>query len=76
METLISILPQFLSLIWAVSVDFKDAYFQVPFLRSFRRLLGFQFLDRVFQYVALPFGLKDSPWVFTRVVATVVEFLR
>ena len=76
METLSSILPQLSSLDWAVSIDLKDAYFHVPIHRSSRRLLGFQFLNRVFQYVALPFGLKDSPWVFTRVVATVVEFLR
>ena len=75
METLSSFLLQLLSLNWAVSIDLKDAYFHVPIHRSSRRLLGFQFLDRVFQYVALPFGLKNSPWVFMRVLTTVVEFL-
>ena len=38
--------------------------------------MGFQFMDMTYQYKVLPFGLKDSPWVFTRVVATLVGLLR
>ena len=33
-------------------------------------------MDMTYQYEVLPFGLKDSPWVFTRVVATLVGHLR
>ena len=33
----------------------------------------FQFLGRAFQLKVLPFGLKVFPWVFTRVVATLVH---
>ena len=33
----------------------------------------FQFLGRTFQLKVLPFGLKVFPWVFTRVVATLVH---
>ena len=36
----------------------------------------FQFLGRSFQLKVLPFGLKVFPWVFTRVVATLVGHLR
>ena len=36
----------------------------------------FQFLGRTFQLKVLPFGLKVFPWVFTRVVATLVGHLR
>ena len=61
---------------WAVSIDLKDAYLHIPIHPLSRRFLGFQFLGRTFQYKVLPFGLKDSPWVFTRVVATLVGHLR
>ena len=31
---------------------------------------------QVYQYQVLPFGLKDSPWVFTRLVAVLIASLR
>ena len=76
METLNVILPQLSASDWAVSIDLKDAYLHVPIHPSSRRFLGFQFLGKTFQYKVLPFGLKDSPWVLTRVVATLVGHLR
>ena len=76
METLSVILPQLSASDWAVSIDLKDAYLHIPIHPLSRRFLGFQFLGRTFQYKVQPFGLKDSPWVFTRVVATLVGHLR
>ena len=61
---------------WAVSIDLKDAYLHIPFHLLSRSFLGFQFLGRTFQFKVLPFGLKVFPWVFTRVVATLVGHLR
>ena len=72
METLNVILPQLSASDWAVSIDLKDAYLHIPVHPQSRRFLGFQFMDMTYQYKFLPFGLKDSPWVFTRVVATLV----
>ena len=76
METLNVILPQFSASDWAVSIDLKDAYLHIPVHPQSRRFLGFQFIDMTYQYKVLPFGLNDSPWVFTRVVATRVGHLR
>ena len=76
METLNIILPQLSASDWAVSIDLKDAYLHVPVHPQSRRFLGFSFMDMTYQYEVLPFGLKDSPWVFTRVVATLVGHLR
>ena len=59
-----------------MSIDLKDAYLHIPVHPQSRRFLGFQFMDLTYQYEVLPFGLKDSPWVFTRVVATLVGHLR
>ena len=76
METLNVILPQLTNQDWAVTLDLKDAYLHVPIHQQSHRLLGFRFLEQTYLYKVLPFGLKDSPWVFTRLVATVIGHLR
>ena len=76
METLKVILQDLRSHDWAVSIDLKDAYLHVPVHPQSRRLLGFKFLGKAYTYKVLPFGLKDSPWVFSRIVATVIGHLR
>ena len=48
-----------------VSLDLKDAYLHVPIHPQSRRLLGFQVSRQDLRVnKVLPFGLKDSPWVF------------
>ena len=76
METLVSILPTISPQDWAISLDLKDAYLHVPIHPESHRLLGFQYQNRTFHYQVLPFGLRDSPWVFTHLVATLVSHLR
>ena len=76
METLNVILPNLRAHDWAVSIDLKDAYLHVPVHPQSRRLLGFKFRDKTYLYKVLPFDLKDSPWVFSRVVSTVVAHFR
>ena len=76
METLKVILQDLCSHDWAVSIDLKDAYLHVPVHPRSRRLLGFKFLGKAYTYKVLPFGLKDSLWVFSRIVATVIGHLR
>lgn len=61
---------------YAVSLDMSDAYLHVPIHPSSRRYLRFAFKGIVYQFRALPFGLNLSPWVFTRLVDTVVAHAR
>ena len=56
---------------WTISLDLKDAYFQVPIHPRSRHLLRFSHLGQVWQFRALPFGLTTAPYVFTRVMAHV-----
>jgi len=53
---------------WAFSVDLQDAFFHVPVHRKSRRFLRLTFEGRTYQYRVLPFGLKPSPYIFTKVV--------
>ena len=76
METLTSIFPTLSAQDWAISVDLKDRYLHVPIHPSSQHHLGFHYQDWTFVYQVLPFGLKDSPWVFTCLVANLVAYLR
>ncbi len=61
---------------WAVSLDLRDAYFHVPINPRDRKWLRFAWKDRIFQFRVLPFGLSQSPWVFTRIVREVIRHVR
>jgi len=71
METVSSIRQGLVIGRYVFSLDLKDAYFHIPIHPSSRKFLRFQFLDKVFQFRALPFGLSSAPWIFTKVMAQV-----
>ena len=56
---------------WTFSIDLRDAFFHIPIHKKSRHLLRFCYKGVIYQYRALPFGLKTAPWVFTRVVSQV-----
>ena len=58
-----------------MSIDLSDAYHHVPIALPSRRLVGFTLAGRVYQYRALPFGLRPAPRLKTRLVSTVAAFL-
>ena len=57
-------------------MDLKDAFLHIPINESFRKFLRFQWLGSLFEWQVLPFGLKCSPRVLTKVLKPVVAFLR
>ena len=71
METPTSIMAAMRPREWTTSIDLKDAYFHVPIARSSQKYLRFSLNGRVFQFVALPFGLAPAPFVFTKLVNVV-----
>ncbi|XP_039211541.1 exocyst complex component 3 isoform X1 [Crotalus tigris] len=76
MQTLHSILT---SIRWGdllTSIDLKEAYLHIPILPAHRRYLRFCYLNRHFQYRALPFGLSSAPRVFTKILAVLAAHLR
>jgi hypothetical protein len=58
---------------WTVSVDLTDAYFHVAIHSASQKFLRFTNGGRVFQFVALPFGLAPAPFVFTKLMDTVAQ---
>ncbi|XDV25826.1 hypothetical protein PO909_029676 [Leuciscus waleckii] len=49
---------------WFVSIDLKDAYFQIQIASRHRRYLRFAFEGQAYQYTVLPFGLSLAPRTF------------
>ena len=56
---------------WTTSLDLKDAYFHIPMAPTVHKLLRFQVLGKVYQFVAMPFGLATAPREFTTLVKEV-----
>jgi len=50
------------------SIDMLSAYFQVPLTESAKEMTAFRTPDRHFQFNVSPFGLKNMPAVFQRLV--------
>ena len=57
-------------------MDLKDAFLHVPIHKSFKKFLRFQWLGSLYEWQVLPFGLKCSPRVLTKVLKPVMAFLR
>ena len=60
---------------YAFKIDLQDAYFHVPIHPSSRKYLRSVFVNRVYQFQVLPFGLNTAPQIFTRLGHTVTAYL-
>ena len=75
METVQSMLASVRQGDWMVSIDLKDAYFQIPVHPDSRPFLRFVTGSGVFQFRVICFGLTTAPQVFSRVMAPVSAIL-
>ncbi|XP_061491494.1 uncharacterized protein LOC133388926 [Rhineura floridana] len=76
MESLHSITDSLQEGDFLASIDLKEAYLRVPICIDHRKFLRFAFGSQHFQYRAMPFGLSSAPRVFTKVLLTLVAYLR
>ena len=76
METLNSIRQALQKGDWVTSLDLKDAYFHICVHHRSWRYLRFIFEGKMYQFRVLPFGLSVSPYVFTRVLKSVLSHVR
>lgn len=58
------------------TIDMKDAYFLVSVHESHRKYLRFKLNGILYEFNCLPFGLSTSPFVFTKILKPVAEYLR
>lgn len=57
-------------------MDLKDAFLHIPIHKRFRKFLRFSWLGSLLEWRVLPFGLKCSPRVITKVLRPVMAYLR
>ena len=57
-------------------IDLKDAYLSVPMSEHSQPYLAFRWREQIYCWTRLPFGLKSSPRVFTKLLKPVVAKLR
>ena len=60
---------------WMVSIDLKEAYWQVPIHPDSHKYLRFVAFGKPYQFWALCFGLYTAPQVFTRVMTPISTIL-
>ena len=75
METVKSVRQSIMTNNWAVSIDLTDAYLHIPIHPRSRKYLPFVYEHQVFQFMALPFGMSVSPWIFTKLMNIIATHL-
>ena len=59
-----------------VSIDLKDAFLMFSIHPAFHKYLCFEWLNVRYCYTSMPFGLTSAPRIFTKVLKSVLVFLR
>ena len=61
---------------YMVSIDLQDAFLMFNINRCFHKYLCFDWLGIRYCYTCMPFGLTSAPRIFTKVLKSVLVFLR
>lgn len=61
---------------YMATLDLEDAYLMVPIHESSTIYLRFIFRGVIYEFVALPFGLNVSPYIFTKIMKPITKLLR
>ena len=59
-----------------ITIDLSSAYYHCPIAVEDQKFLGFQWRGRFFVWTCLPFGLRSSPWAFTRLTRFCEQHIR
>ncbi len=74
METPESIRKMLETAEWAISLDLSQAYYHILINPAHRKYLRFTVGHQVFQFRALPMGLKSAPRIFTQMTLPVKKW--
>ena len=61
---------------WFASVDLKDAYFSVKISPEYQKIFQFVFHGKLYEFLALLQGFRDSPHIFTKLLKPALSCLR
>ncbi|XP_066587653.1 uncharacterized protein [Prorops nasuta] len=58
------------------NIDLQDAYYSVPICEKSRKYLRFEFERKTYQFTCLPNGQSSAPYIFTKILKPIVNYLR
>ncbi len=61
---------------YLVKIDLKDGFHHVPVKYEYQSCLGFRWNSKYYKWKVLPFGLNASPYIFTKTLRPVIQYLR
>lgn len=61
---------------YLATIDLKDAYFLIPIDEKCRKYLRFIMEEKVYEFNCIPFGLCTAPFIFTKIMKPVIQYLR
>ena len=61
--------------VWMASVDLKDAFFTIPINEAYQKYFMFEWLEKIYKFIAMPNGFSDAMHVFTKVSKPVYAYL-
>ena len=71
-----TIFPYLLNNNFACKLDLKDAYWHIPLHSMAQKFLTFKLGNRKFKWTVMPFVLKTAPYIFTKIMFTVVKYIQ
>ena len=76
MTKISEILPQLYENEFACSFDIKKAYYHVPINNKYKKYFSFSFNNIKYTFNSMPFGLNNAPYLFTKFISPILEYLR
>lgn len=70
------IIPHLFENNFACTFDIKSAYFHIPINNKYKKYFSFQFNNIKYIFNAMPFGLSTAPYIFTKFISPILEYLR
>ena len=70
------IIPHIYENKFACSFDLKKAYYHVPINPKYQKFFSFRFKEVNYSFNAMPFGLSTAPYLFTKFISPILEYLR
>ena len=76
MESILDVFKIIKKDVWMASVDLKDAFFTIPINEAYQKYFMFEWLEKIYKFIAMPNGFSDAMHVFTKVSKPIQAYLR
>ena len=76
MESILDVFKIIKKGVWMANVDIKDAFFTIPINEVYQKYFMFEWLGKIYKFIAMPSGYSDVICLFAKVSKPVYACLR